>query len=254
MLRWFSLFADPGVEDDPEREGECEEGDLQEAGEGVDDANDRNPDAPVCENDGDANFAEVGEGEKSPSAIEAVAVVFPIVKPAGEGRGDEGAIDELIDRDFDCDDGEGGFGAENVGLKSVKGIDENAHGGPKRDGKEDIVEVFTLDAEFLKNRDAQRFGDEAAGDDGGGGGEAVAEFFFERGELIEPGGGGRVMVIADEKDQHESLDEEGGKKIGSCRLETGLPWGWFFGGKRAGGHGADYWIGSPLAREGCAFN
>lgn len=57
-----ALFADPSVEQDPERKCQREERDLQQGRQGIQDADDGDPHAPVGENDRHDDVPPVGDG------------------------------------------------------------------------------------------------------------------------------------------------------------------------------------------------
>src|SRR5258708_7969482 len=73
----FVTGGDVGKQQHPECEPEREQGKLQERGEAVNDAHQRNPDAPRCDERGDRMVHVIRGGENAGHSLERVVLVLP---------------------------------------------------------------------------------------------------------------------------------------------------------------------------------
>lgn len=254
---FLASFADPGVEQDPEREGEAEEGDLEGQGEAVEDGKQRDPDGPVGDEDGEYHVSVILRPEYPQQCAGMIALLFPVVEDAGERSGEEGGVAELIDQDFDNHGADIHAAAEESGLKLIEKIHRDGHDRPEGDGEEEIAGVAGLDPTFLEEEDAQDFGDNGPADHRGYGGVEVAGALFEFRQTAEGFAGGGVVEISEPQTEHRGLHNECGKEVRAGRTESDLPrgflWsgcdGWFAG--QGGGMGNPMRIDKRGLAKGC---
>lgn len=121
---------------DPECLGDDEEGDAKSRGEGVDDADKRDPDHPVGHEHGEDPQGIEASGRPSVESTACEAMITPEEDADGLGHRQQGAINEGIDQNLGDDHGGALRRSEEMELESVKQIDLHADQAPEGDGEE----------------------------------------------------------------------------------------------------------------------
>ena len=218
-----ALFAHRGEDDNPECEGQREEGNLQERRKAVEDGDYGDPDSPGGDEGWNDGLAVVAGGEEKVDSTKRKAGIFPVVGPRVDRGGEAGVEDELVDEDLDGNYLEGDLGAEPFCLLTIEEVDESTGPGPVEGGEEKVAEVGTCDFASLENDDLHELGNDSSGDDGRDDGVAIPPTRFEVGELVEELGGGRIEVISQQEQEHDGLKNQSGDEISLGGTEPGSP-------------------------------
>lgn len=218
------LFAlSPRDEDHEGAEGgvsEEEEGELEFAGEAVDDEEHQGPEAEGGGPDGEDPGADVGEGEGAESFAK-VGPMFVEDEPGDdEGEDERGGEEQLVADHFEEEGGGIISVAEDLGLEPVEAIDDEPDDGPHGELVEEFAHAGVVAARGAEAA-FQELGENAAADDGRDGGKEEAAFGFEVGDLVQQGGAALDPVVAANHGQGESLNDEDGGPVDLQGLDGG---------------------------------
>lgn len=214
-----------GEQEAPEALDQNRSRQLEERRHEVNEADARNPDGPTRDLRGQHFFYHKIPGEDIPSSggVEAQSAESEV--GVGDGIRQKRTKKELIDQHLGGNDLPGIPSAEPFILVAIKEVYEHSEPGPEGGRGQKVPEICEKGAAFLKKDNAKQLGKKSARDDVGRKGKAITRLLAHLPHPCQEGVGAIVKQIGCEKTEHERLQEQTWKEVGSGGTETVLECG-----------------------------